>query len=83
MHAVDDRFPVVDLDVRFLDGTFAHTKRLHFRTRERDTGLKLLLDKVIMVCFFIIRDQFYRRFLCIISHSFSAKQTSLYSYRDV
>ena len=51
----------------FLDAAFSHTDRFHLCAKQFDSCLILILYKIIMVCLFIVGNQFDGQFMGAIS----------------
>ena len=58
MHAIDKHLTLLNPYKRFLDTAFSHTKGFYLRTMQRDARLPGILDKIIMIRFFIVCYQF-------------------------
>jgi hypothetical protein len=52
------------MDKRFLDAALSHPKGFHFGSRKCDTGFKGFFQKIIMVDFFVVRNQLF----CLLRH---------------
>lgn len=58
MHPQDHHLVVDDPDKGLLDAAFSHPQGLHLRPGKGNPALEFIVDKVIKICFFIVRDQF-------------------------
>ena len=63
VHAVDDDLPAVCPDKGLFDGALAHAQGLHLGAGQLNAGFVGVLDKVIVVCFFVVCDQLDRFFV--------------------
>ena len=75
VHVINEGFSILDLNVAFLQTALTRTQAFYLCTSQRNTGLYGFFDKVVMICFFVLRDQFCTLRLC---HTVSP--SSLLSY---
>ena len=77
MHTRHHKFTFAgDLGIALLDTDAALAYRLDLSTGEHDAGLEAILDKVVVVCFLVIRDYFFALFCH--SSVFLSRSESLY-----
>ena len=65
VHAVDEHFPVFDIDPALLDRALAEAQGFDLRAEELNAGLKALQNKIVEAGFLIVRDEF----LALFSHA--------------
>lgn len=58
MHMLNINLSMICMNKRFLNAALAHAERLYLCTVQNDTRLILILDKIIMIRFLVIGDQF-------------------------
>ena len=58
MHAINVHFAVVFLYKRFFNAALSKAQAFYLRPGERKTSFPGFLYKIIVICFFIVRDQF-------------------------
>ena len=58
VHTINIHLPLINTNKCFLDAAFSHTDRFHLCAKQFDSCLILILYKIIMVCLFIVGNQF-------------------------
>ena len=67
MHSIDEHFPILNTDKGFFDAAFSHAEGFYLGTGKGDAGLVFILDKIVMICLFIVGNHSISFLFC---HSF-------------
>ena len=67
MHAVDEYLITLNADEGLLDAAFSHAEGFYLGTGKGDAGLVFILDKIVMICLFIVGNHSISFLFC---HSF-------------